>query len=33
MFLKSFKGARKEPVGLEEIALWRKGNLERVKGK
>jgi hypothetical protein len=28
---KFFKGARKEPMGLEEPALWRKGNLERVK--
>jgi hypothetical protein len=28
---KSFKGARKEPAGLEEPAIRRKGNLERVK--
>jgi hypothetical protein len=28
---KSFKGARKEPTGLEEPAMRRKGNLERVK--
>jgi hypothetical protein len=28
---KYFKGARKVPTGLEEPAMRRKGNLERVK--
>jgi hypothetical protein len=31
MLFKSFKGVRKEFMGLEEPAMRRKGNLERVK--
>jgi hypothetical protein len=30
MLFNFFKGARKEPASLEELALWRKENLERV---